>query len=94
MLQFPRTETSDVQACRLLFVEDEDFLFAGKTNFLHLSVSPHDDRGVLGLGVALFPAAFADGHGALAFLNGGFIAIDGEQIFAGLNGCRTEFCGL
>ncbi len=59
-----------------LFVEDEDALLAGETDFFHLAIVAKQDGVVAGLGFAIFPAAFALCDNGLAPLHGGFVAID------------------
>jgi hypothetical protein len=48
----------------------------------------------LRLGVALFPAAFAFGHGVFAFLDSGFVTVDRELVFARFERSFPYFCGL
>src|SRR5215471_1955120 len=77
-----------------LFAEYKDLLLPGETNFANLAVFADQDGSVVRLGAALFPAAFGFGDGVLPFLHRGFVAVDREQVFAGLQRSLAEFGGL
>ena len=79
---------------RTLFAKNENALLAGEAHFLHLAIFSEQHGVVAGLSVAIFPAAFALGDDGLAFLYRGFVAVDQEAVFTGLQISFAEFGGL
>jgi hypothetical protein len=77
-----------------LFAEDEDFLLAGEADFADFAGVVEKHGVVDRLGVAIFPAAFALGDDGLAFLHGGFVAVDQKTILSRVELRRTESGGL
>src|SRR5215472_8650100 len=77
-----------------LLAEDKYARLAGKTDFLDLAILADEHRIVTGFGAAVFPAAFGFGNHFAALLNGGFVAVDQQAIFAGLQLGLTELSGL
>src|SRR5262249_44036470 len=67
-----------------LFAENKYAGLAGETNFLHLAIFTKKNGVICRFVTAVFPAAFGFADNILALLNGGFVAIDHQAVFAGL----------
>src|SRR6266702_873703 len=73
-----------------LFVENKHARLAGKTNFFHLPAFADEHRVVSRLGTAVFPAPLGLGNDLLASLDGGFVPIDLQSVFAGFQVSLAE----
>src|SRR5713226_4977958 len=77
-----------------LFVEDKNAGLASKADFLHSTILVEQQRIIVGLGAAVFPAAFGLSNDLPALLHGGSIALDLQAVLAGLQLGFAELCGL
>jgi len=77
-----------------LFAEDEDALLAFEAHLAYLSVCAEENRGIACGGVAVFPAALALSNRLAVAFHRGFVSVNHQAIFAGLQSGFAELRGL
>lgn len=79
---------------KTLFAKNKDAFLALETDFAHLSISPEQNGVVARRRIAVFPAAFAFGNDLAVTFDGGFVSINDQAVFAGLERGFAEPGGL